>query len=79
MGNISSSERRDAMNRVHINDNNVRMPPHSKNASRQEYLDESMKSIWEGNRRNINDDGPGAFSSYTKAAIYYKKANDKKN
>ncbi|MGL4540377.1 MAG: hypothetical protein ACRCU0_05310 [Candidatus Rhabdochlamydia sp.] len=78
MGNISSSERRRAMNRVDIN-NDVRTPPHSKDASRQEYLDESMRCIWDGNKRNLNDDGPGAFSAYTKAAIYYKKANDKKN
>lgn len=83
MGNVSSAECRDSMNRS-IDPNNTdgysnpRMPIDSKNASRKEYLDEAMKSLWDGNMRNINDDGPGAFSAYTKAAIYYKKANDKK-
>lgn len=83
MGNISSTERREAMHRaidIHNRDgrSDLKMPPHYKNASRQEYLDEAMKNVWNANARNINDDGPGAFNACTKAAIYYKKANDKK-
>lgn len=31
MGNILSSERREAMNKVNISDHHVAIPPHSKN------------------------------------------------
>lgn len=83
MGNVSSAERREGMNRaIDINNrngySNPRIPSDSKNTSKQEYVNEAMRCVWDGNMRNLNDDGPGAFSAYTKAAIYYKKANDKK-